>query len=88
MTDKTKEELTKKLLSLIGSLPVAQSFAIAEFIDDIIDQEKRKEAIAFALWIRENPVFNDIKDHWLYGDKIVATKELYDLYLQSLTTTP
>lgn len=56
-------------------------------MQEYADQEKRKEALAFARWLHGNSYMITPKDEWRLAETFErhATEEIYDLYLLSLT---
>ena len=88
----TKTYLSR-FLALVSHLPVEDSFAIAEFIHELVAQEKRKEVIAFLRWKETNygRSGSDSYFHFSQGHNAISetsfftSEELYDLYLLSLT---
>lgn len=94
MTEKTKEELLKPLPTTYeydghgGSDAFVSKDHVVEAMQAYADQEKRKEAIAFAEWIVDNDWYQNQANEWIKrGDlaEYIATSELHERYLQSLT---
>ena len=86
---------TDKFLKVAQHLPPADAFAIAAFIDELVEEEKRKEAIAFLNSVTEDGCNNYFRkgDEWFLGDPEeeedaegpFTGDQLYDQYLLFLT---
>lgn len=82
---------TDRFLKVAQHLPPADAFAIAAFIDELVEEEKRKEAIAFAEWVEGKGYERSAAGKWYYEDfgidEEYTSDELYDNYEQSLSLT-
>lgn len=89
---------TDRFLKVAQHLPPADAFAIAAFIDELVEEEKRKEAIAFQEWAADrgwllHPDCDEDEERAWYKpsddfdipDELKFGGQLYDLYLLSLT---
>ena len=87
MTDKTKEEWTQRLLRIVGHLPVAKAFEIAEFIDDVVDEERKKASVLFGEWAMdlyhkfEGGKYGPKKYSAMPEDKQLMMSDMYDRFI-------
>lgn len=100
MNDKADQE--NEFVALFNGVTASKAFEIAKYIDGLLDQQKRKEAIAFAEWIAVKNYTTTTLPHepeqlWEvvnypgltpHDTNEITTTQLYDLYLHSLTPQP
>lgn len=79
-----KEKTTIEFVNMLTGVPFDVAMEIASYIDSLLVQEKKKEAIAFHIWVRERGY---IRRKGLYYSRYVkgvtlTDEGLYNLYLQ------